>query len=670
MRTVLVLLAFLTVSISGFAAQPPGPVFNRKPLVEKPYTELPLGAIEPRGWLRTQLETMAVGMTGHLDELYPEVVGERNGWLGGDGDGWERGPYWIDGALPLAHLLDDEALLRKVNRWVEWTLTHQRADGYIGPHPFPSPPKREPGLQRGKRRDWWPKMVMLKILQQHYQATGDPRVIDCLTRYFRFQLKELPKTPLGHWTYWGNRRGADNLMVVYWLYNLTGEKFLLKLGDLVHEQTHPYTDIFLERKKVKRFRLSSASDDAFHCVNLAQGIKAPVIRYQGDPDPRHLRAVQYAFADIEQTHGQPYGLYGGDEGMHGRVLTQGSELCTAVEMMFSLEKMLEITGDLEFADRLETVAFNALPTQVSDDYLTRQYYQQANQVACTVGKRNFVQDGDGKRLVYGLLSGYPCCTCNLHQGWPKLTQHLWLATLDHGLAALAYAPSRVTAKVGRGQTVTLTESTSYPFGDTIRFTVEADSDVSFPLHLRVPSWCQAPAVTLNDQVVKPARKGNLLVLDRSWKNHDELVLTLPATFRTSRWHENSVSLYRGPLLFALEIKEKWSETEDGLREVRPQGAWNYALIEEHVQAPGRFFQVEAADNVADNPWSLTGTPIRLSGRAIRHPLWSCYNDSAGPIPWSPQRPPSDATVETVTLVPYGSTTLRISAFPTYHLPRK
>ena len=60
---------------------------NRAPLIEKPYLELPLGAIKPQGWLKEQLVRMKTGMTGHLDEIYPEVLGKRNGWLGGDGDG-------------------------------------------------------------------------------------------------------------------------------------------------------------------------------------------------------------------------------------------------------------------------------------------------------------------------------------------------------------------------------------------------------------------------------------------------------------------------------------------------------------------------------------------------------------------------------------------------------
>ncbi len=146
-KILLCILSF--ISISGVYAEDKRHshyLTNRAPLVAKPYAELPLGSIKAEGWLLDQLQRMAKGMTGHLDEWYPEVVGERNGWLGGDGDGWERGPYWVDGLLPLAHILDDEKLLAKANRWVEWTLNNQRADGYLGPVPFKKPPKPEPGL--------------------------------------------------------------------------------------------------------------------------------------------------------------------------------------------------------------------------------------------------------------------------------------------------------------------------------------------------------------------------------------------------------------------------------------------------------------------------------------------------------------------------------------------
>ena len=190
-----------------------------------------------------------------------------------------------------------------------------------------------------------------------------------------------------------------------------------------------------------------------------------------------------------------------DEALHGAAPTQGSELCTAVEMMYSLEEMAEITGDVQFADHLERVAFNALPTQATDAYDARQYYQQVNQVMITDHRRNFEQSHDGTDILYGLLTGYACCTSNMHQGWPKFTQNLWYATHDGGLAAMVYSPCNVTAEVAGGVRVTIAERTQYPFDEQIRFEIKIDGrkvkTAEFPLRLRIPGWCEGATVAVN-----------------------------------------------------------------------------------------------------------------------------------------------------------------------------
>lgn len=663
----ILLLALMAGCSTEKSAEAPFYPGNRVPLRANPFLELPLGAIEPEGWLREMLLRQKTGATGHLDALYPAVMGPRNGWLGGDGDQWERGPYWIDGLLPLAYLLKDDTLIAKTKPWIEWALQSRQPDGYFGPSAdFPP----EKGLQRNNSRDWWPKMVMLKILKQYFQATGDYRVIDQLTAYFRYQLENLPKTPLGHWTFWGEFRAADNLMVVYWLYNLTGEPFLLELADLIHSQAFDFTTAFLSGDHL-------STPGSLHCVNLAQGIKLPLVVYQQHPDEKYPEATQKAFRDLRKNFGQPYGLFGGDEALHSADPTQGSELCSAVEMMFSLETMLSITGNILYADHLEKIAFNALPAQISDDFLGRQYFQQANQVMITRQMRNFDVNHDGTDVCFGLLTGYPCCTSNMHQGWPKFTQNLFYATSDRGAAALVYAPAQVRLKVAGGEEILIREETNYPFEEKITFHFklpEGSDHLTFPFRLRIPGWCSSPTLLVNGEETGVESVAGLVTLHRAWNTGDRVELNLPMEITLSTWHENSRAVERGPLLYALKIeaeKRVVTNTTDPetygteYEEYLPLSPWNYGLTESEVKDPSGKLQV-LTKAPASYPWTTEDAPVEIRARGIRIPSWQLYNGSAGPLPWSNmyKMELGDLPEEKeITLIPYGCTTLRITEFP-------
>ncbi len=646
---------------------------DKDSLVSQIYLEIPLGSIKPAGWLKHQLEIMRDGSTGHLDEVHKKLR-DDNGWLGGKGDGWEETPYWLDGAVPLAYLLDDAALKSKVLKYINWTLDNQRPSGYFGPI---TKQEREQGIQVtasncADGEDWWPKMVMLKVLQQYYSATFDKRVIPFMTKYFNYQLKTLKTCPIGKWTEWGASRGAENVMMAQWLYTITGQQYLLELASLIESQSFEWSTWLGNRDWVMNAAANQTDKDWMrrHAVNLGMALKSPAINYQRTGDRQYLHALKTGWNDLMMLHGLPMGIFSGDEDLHGNDPTQGVELCAIVESMYSLEKIMAITGDIQYMDALERMTYNALPTQTTDDYNMKQYFQIANQVQVSRGVFDFSLPFDRKmNNVFGLRSGYTCCTANMHQGWTKFASHLWYTTRGGGVAALEYSPSELRTTIQKREVV-IREVTNFPFDDHVEFGFALAGPLQFPFSLRIPSWCREATVSVNGQPFQTYRGGQVVTIERTWKDGDKLSLVLPMEVSTSNWGKNSRAVERGPLVYALRLEERWEKgteaTEGDYMSIYPVGEWNYGLTEEVIKNPAGSLNVSIKPATGNFPWNVANAPVEITAPVRKIPNWKAVDGVA-------HQPVTDRTgiykgevntvIETVRLIPYGCSKVRIVAFP-------
>lgn len=605
-------------------------------------SELPLGAIRPRGWLHDQLRLQADGQTGQLEQVWRDV-GPDSAWLGGKGEAWERGPYYLDGLIALAYILDDENLRRKAQKWIEAILDSQQDDGQFGPT---------------SNDDWWPRMIAIKALTQYADATGDDRVPAFLRRYFEYQQHHLPTRPLEDW---GNARGADNILSILWLHDRTEEEWLLDLASLVLQQTFDWATFIIQELPPG---VAPAFRHATHCVNVAMGLKTPAVALLLDGEHHHADEIRSMLASLDRLHGQAHGVFSGDEWLAGREPHHGVETCEVVELMFSLEQMVRILGDVSYGDLLEQVTFNLLAASNDPHMVAHQYHQQANQVLVSFASRDWSFSGPDAN-IFGLEPHFGCCTANLHQGWPKYARSLWMQSdADDSLTAVSYAPCHVNAEAA-GRRVQLDVRTEYPFNEVVEISLGTDQPTDLTLRLRVPGWCQNPTVTVQNETV-PALVDDdgCITIHRTWANQDLVRLTLPMTLRTVPRDNGAVGLRLGPLVMVHAIDELWRPVpgHSGIAEweITPRSSWNMGLWLDDPKGLDSW-KIDRLP-VQPIPFAAAGAPVVVHGKGAQLRQWQMRDNSAGPPPESPAA--TRMPIQPIRLLPYGSARLRIAEIPT------
>ena len=623
---------------------------NRAPLAPSPFVKLPIGSIAPLGWLRHQLELEKGGMTGRLKEVSPWLNFEKSSWgnkEGKGGFGWEELPYWLKGYGDLGYVLRDDTIIAEAKKWIESAMGSQREDGWFGP--------RELLASIDGKTDLWPHMVMLNILQSYHEYSGDPRVLDVMTRYMKWE-NALPPGAFGV-GYWPKLRMGDNIESAFWLYNRTGAAWLLDLAQKMHDGMARW-----DRDVVN-----------WHNVNIAQGFRAGTVFWMQSKDPAHLASAENNYAKVMGLYGQfPGGGFVGDENCRPGYGDPrgGIETCGIVEFTHSFELLMKITGNPLWSDRCEDITFNSLPAALTPDQKALHYVTSANAVQLDRhNKSPGIQNG-GTMISYSPFEVYRCCQHNVSHGWPYYAEELWLATPDNGLCASLYAASEVSAKVGDGTMVKIAEDTDYPFSETIQFKVTLPKATRFPLYLRIPGWCDAATVKINGQAAAAnAKPLAFLALNREWKDGDTVSLQLPMKLAVRRWAKNkdAVSVERGPLSYSLAIQERWAKYgERNVNwpewEVFADSPWNYGLVLDNAAPEKSFTVVRKAGPLPAQPFTPDSAPIALKAKARRIPNWQLDRlnlvDKLQPSPVK-----SDEPVEDVTLIPMGAARLRLAMFP-------
>ncbi len=305
---------------------------NRGPLLQTRYVKLPLGAVQPEGWLRDQLKVQAGGLTSHLNEVWGVV--ESSAWIGvagknvtGDCCVARFVPRWLEGLTALAGVLHDDRLKALADPYMQYILM-----------------VKDPAAVTPSVIAW---CHLGRFLPEYYDVTGDKRAI------------KLARTILDYAD--SVRDSKDDAVVEparlgmvlgfgLWYYNRTGDRdipaLMERCAKRCAEDWKNYFVHFPEDSKyfvhfpdVTAQKSPDESPEKWtrQGVDVTQAIQYPVLYYLLSKDEADKDSVTQGISNLDKGYGQVGARWSGDEWLAGTDPTQGTELCDVEELLYSLE---------------------------------------------------------------------------------------------------------------------------------------------------------------------------------------------------------------------------------------------------------------------------------------------------------------------------------------------
>lgn len=642
------------------------PVHNHAAL-----TPLDPGAIEPTGWLKLWLRKQADQLGSQLPQISwpfssnywageedPQDAGEDAWWP------WEQRAYWIDGATRLALVLKDEKLLAQTRVAIDYTLSHASPRGYLGPYNFAEP--------RGNFHRW-PQNVFFRSLaalgEAHAETAEQKEIVAALGKHFLNDTAGYG-TPV---------RNVTNIEAMIWAALHGGDPRLIQLAESAWSEYQAKVAEDPDHGDLSALRVYAATPINAHGCTYAETMKLPTLLYMATGKAEYLRFAHAANRRIFDHHMLVDGIPSTSEWYRGVTSLDSHETCDIADHTWSWGYMLMATGDASWADHIERACFNAAPGAIKKDWKALQYFSCPNQVIATLDSDHNVMAHGGRMMAFQPNPGQrtACCGGNVHRIFPNYALRMWMQTGDNGLAAVLHGPSQVKAKVGDTKTpVTITSTTGYPFEESIRFAVEPEAPVRFPLLLRIPDWCAHPRVEFNGRPIEArVTPQGFLRIEREFKSGDKLLLTLPMQLKLGHWPQEGVSLEHGPLVYSLPVEADWQPVVEKLYttesfpswNAKSKAPWNYALALQDAAIETQVQLTRKALPEGVDPWSEP--PVTMKLKAQRVEDWQLQANPAKPAqlftPPLPEMVESkvSAAREELRLVPLGATHLRVTVFP-------
>jgi len=590
--------------------------------------------IKPSGWLKKQLLIQAQGLSGNLDKMWRDI--RDSAWIGGEAEGWERVPYWLDGFIPLAYLLENEDMIARAKKYIDAIIKLQQPDGWI------CPCKKEDRHEY----DTWAIQLITKVLTVYYECSGDERIPEVIYKTLKNYYELLKNGEIKLFN-WGEYRWFEGFIAINFTLKRYNEDWLRDLARILKEQGADYTK-FIETWKRPLNKWTYYT----HIVNIAMMLKSEAVSCDALGEEYTDRA-EFFRNILDKYNGRPTGIFTGDECLSGLSAIQGTELCAVAEQMYSYEHLFAFTGENKWAELLEKIAFNAFPATNSDDMWTHQYDQLSNQIACVkFPVYPHFRTNNSESHLFGLEPNFGCCTANMNQAWPKLAISTFMHNNDTVISAVPLPCNLKT------EDFSINLETNYPFENS--FTYKINSKKNFTLKVRIPSF--AKELMVDGQKAENCGELSFNIASGDAK---EISISFKTEIELTDCAHNLKAVKYGSLIFSLPIKYEKVMHEyikDNVERKFPycdyellcRSDWNYGFADTEFELVQK--------TIGEIPFSSENPPLVIKANLSKID-WGYadgYDTLCAKIPESTK---ALGEKETLELYPYGCAKLRMTEMP-------